>query len=197
MRWVASLPSDCSNLPSTPQWPLLVYALPATCWVFPRLHCISHCIASLQLEKRQQLCTIWSFWANTTCNSLEKIACLSWVEGDGTDLGAYPFKDMGSSNIGLLQIPAVKKRHSFRAMKCIYQETKQHINPWNMWSSEFLKDIWPAQKTFSHPNLQGSRKMTVNMLRKTAEWIEPILLPSALVGQKTAIKKSQRGKCWR
>lgn len=38
-----------------------------------------------------------------------------------------------------------------------------------MWSSEFLKGIWPAQKTFSHPNLQGLRKMTVNMLRKTAE----------------------------
>lgn len=78
------------------------------CWFMPFqrhagsfhvLHCISHCIASLQLEKRQQLCTIRSFWANTTRNSLEKIACLSWVEGDGTDLGAYPFKDMGSSNI--------------------------------------------------------------------------------------------------
>lgn len=54
-------------------------------------------------------------------------------------------------------------------MKCIYQETKQNINSRNMWSSEFLKGIWPAQKTFSHPNLQGLRKMTVNMLRKTAE----------------------------
>jgi len=38
--------------------------------------------------------------------------------------------------------------------------------------------------------------MTVNMLRKTAEWIESVFLPSAFAGQKTTIKKSQRGKCW-
>ena len=47
---VASLPSDYTNLPSTPQRPLLVYALAATCWIFQRitLHFSLHCFIPIR-----------------------------------------------------------------------------------------------------------------------------------------------------
>lgn len=139
----------------TPQSPLLIYALPATCWVFQHisLHFSLHCFTPIRemtvAACNQKQLQTWSSTPRENCSlklQLREMALtLACVPLKMCSHQIYWFTSDTSSK--------KKKRHSSRAMKHIYTETKQHIKPWNMWSSESLKDIWPAQKTFCHPNL--------------------------------------------
>lgn len=197
-EWETSLTSEYTNHLPNPQWPpqFCVLQVPATCCFFRHITLRFSLYCFIPIRSTIAAFTQKYLGKHNTWHIRENLLLEIGVEEDDIELG-IPLKRWGHqihrfASDTSSKKKKEKKRCSSRDMRNIYQETNQHIHPWKLWSSKFLMVICPAQKMFSHLNLRGLRRMTVNMLRKAAEWIEPLLLPSALTRQKTAINKSQR-----